>query len=78
MERRNSMYPYYYDYRQQPQGFFPNLSNINRRLDRIDNRLDRIDNRLNDHDRKLRQLNRRLRRVERQIGFSVFGTDEDF
>ncbi|RPK16114.1 hypothetical protein [Priestia endophytica] len=68
------MYPYSYSYyRQQPQGFFPGstISNINRRLDRIENRL-------NEQDRKLRQLNRRLRRVERQVGFSVFGTDEDF
>ncbi|MCH1625369.1 hypothetical protein [Fredinandcohnia quinoae] len=57
---------YYYDYRQQPQGFFPGMpggaGNVNRRIDQLEREVQRM-------QRELDRLDRRVDRIERRLGF---------
>ncbi|MEH7384162.1 hypothetical protein V7147_01935 [Bacillus sp. JJ1521] len=58
---------YYYDYRQQPQGFSPGFpggggANVNRRLEQLERQVLRLDNQID-------RLDRRVDRIERRLGF---------
>lgn len=57
---------YYYDYRQQPQGFFPGFpgggGNVDRRIERLERQIQRLDN-------QIENLDRRVDRLERRLGF---------
>ncbi|MFS0822349.1 hypothetical protein [Bacillus sp. 1P02SD] len=67
------MYYYDYDYRQQPQGFFPGTpgfpgggsGNVNLRLDRLERQMQRLQNQID-------RLDRRVDRIERRLGFGTF------
>ncbi len=63
---------YYYDYRQQPQGFFPGMpgfpgggGNVDRRLDRLERQVQRLENQID-------RLDRRIDRIERRLGIGTF------
>ncbi|MGN7299310.1 hypothetical protein [Fredinandcohnia aciditolerans] len=60
---------YYYDYRQQPQGFFPGFpgggGNVDRRLERLERQIQRLENQID-------RLDRRVDRIERRLGLGTF------